>query len=90
MKELDCMFEALKEANMATYTPDSLVEGLASWSPLVKPDKLPAFYSGLAKLRRQSREMRLAWITGKATWCLQSVEPKLFGLVLVDGKGRKL
>jgi hypothetical protein len=68
MVELDCLFEALREAASAVFTAATLADQLAGAVGSVRPENRPAFESGLAKLRHESPDMLSAWVAGKASW----------------------
>jgi len=68
MAVLDSAVSALREVNLAVFTPKSLLEELTTWGPRLYPNGDAAFESGLAKLRNEDHSKLADWLAHKADW----------------------
>jgi hypothetical protein len=70
MRALDSMVGALREVELAVFTPASLLSALTAYAPHQKPGHRADFDAGLAKLRKEPAHLLQAWLAGKADWLM--------------------
>jgi len=68
MAAIEAAVSALREVNLAVFTPDSLLQELATWGPRLYPGGDAAFDAALAKLRQESPAKLSAWLAHEADW----------------------
>jgi hypothetical protein len=68
MANVRAAVNALQEVLRVVFTPALLLEGLGEMRAILDPGKLPAYDSGLAKLRQEPEEILWAWLSGRADW----------------------